>query len=156
MKLYTKLLRAGLSAVNKISDICSLEQSRIAMNKIGNALTLHYKPCVNYRDADSAELCAKYIIPHKIKRDGIILYLHGGGYVLGGMDYAKGFGTLIAAQTDMTVCCLAYRLAPEHKFPAAVSDAYDTYCFLLKSGYPPEKIVLCGESAGAALYIHWL
>ncbi len=151
MKFYTKLLKTELSAVNKISDSCPIDKSRAIMDKIGATMTLRHGFGADYKNVDSAEFKAKYIIPHDIKHKGIILYLHGGGYVLGGMDYAKGFGTLLAVQTGITVCCLAYRLAPEHKFPAALSDAYNAYRFLLKSGYPPEKIVLCGESAGGGL-----
>lgn len=151
MKLYTKILRAELSAVNKISDVCPTDKSRIVMDKIGTALTLRHGFGADFKDVDSAEFRAKYIIPRDIRHKGIILYLHGGGYILGGMDYAKGFGTLLAAQTGVKVCCLAYRLAPEHRFPAAVTDAYNAYLFLLQSGYPSEKIVLCGESAGGGL-----
>lgn len=151
MKLYTKLLKAELSAVNKISDICPFEKSRVVMDKLGAALALRYGSGTDYADIDSADFHAKYIIPHAIKHEGMILYLHGGGYILGGMDYAKGVGTLLAVQTGIKVCCLAYRLAPEHKFPAAVSDAYNAYLFLLQSGYPPEKLILCGESAGGGL-----
>jgi len=83
--------------------------------------------------------------------DRVILYLHGGGYTAGGLDYAKGFGALLAAQTHVTVLCIAYRLAPEHKFPAAQDDAMDAYQYLLDSGYSPDKIAVAGESAGGGL-----
>lgn len=151
MKLYTKLLRSELSVISKVSDICPLDKSRIAMDKMGKALTFRHRKCVSCNDAGFPKLHAKYIIPKTPKYGAVILYLHGGGYVLGGMDYAKGFGTLIAAETGVKVCCLEYRLAPEHRFPAAVTDAYRTYRFLIESGIPPERIVLCGESAGGGL-----
>ncbi|MEZ4627992.1 MAG: alpha/beta hydrolase fold domain-containing protein [Eubacteriales bacterium] len=59
----------------------------------------------------------------------------------------KGFGALLAAQTNVSVLCIAYRLAPEHKFPAAQDDAMDAYQYLLDAGYKPEKIAIAGESA---------
>ena len=151
MKLYTKLLRSELSAISKLSDICPLDKSRIAMDKMGKALTFRHRKCVSYKDIGLAKLRAEYIIPRSPRHEALILYLHGGGYVLGSMDYARGFGTLIAAETSIKVCCLEYRLAPEHRFPAALDDAYYTYRFLIESGFPSERIVLCGESAGGGL-----
>lgn len=151
MKLYTKILKAELSVVNKISNGCSVEVSRSVMNNIGRMLILKHKSSVTVESAALGELRAGYITPRDIKRDMLILYLHGGGYVLGGMDYAEGFGSLIAAETHTSVCCLDYRLAPEHRYPAAIDDAFEMYRRILGSGTPPEKIVLCGESAGGGL-----
>ncbi len=82
-----------------------------------------------------------------------MLYLHGGGYTAGGLDYAKGFGALLAAQTNLNVFCAAYRLAPEHRYPAATDDAYAAYQYLLDQGYAPEHIALAGESAGGGLVL---
>lgn len=78
----------------------------------------------------------------------MILYLHGGGYTCGDLEYAKGFGAVLAAQEGVRVLCPAYRLAPEHPFPAALEDAAAAYQYLLDKGYGPGKILLCGESAG--------
>jgi dienelactone hydrolase len=58
---------------------------------------------------------------------------------------------MLAEQTGMRVLCAAYRLAPEHRFPAAVEDAVEAYRYLLSKGYAPGHIALCGESAGGGL-----
>lgn len=76
---------------------------------------------------------------------------HGGGYTAGNIEYAVGFGSVLAAATGCRVFSAAYRLAPEHPFPAAVEDAYTAYRHLLDSGLTPGEIVLCGESAGGGL-----
>lgn len=81
----------------------------------------------------------------------IVLYLHGGGYVAGSIKYAKGFAGLLAAKAGLPVLCIAYRLAPENPFPAAVEDALAAYEYLLEEGYAPENISLIGESAGGGL-----
>ena len=82
---------------------------------------------------------------------GAILYLHGGGYTAGSIEYAVGFGSVLAAATGCRVFSVGYRLAPEHPFPAAVEDAYAAYLHLLDSGLTPGEIVLSGESAGGGL-----
>lgn len=151
MEFFTKLLKTQISIVSKFADNCSVETSRFAQDKIGELIARKYKQGVSYVKIPSVVFQAEYIIPDKKNLNGIILYLHGGGYVSGGMNYAKGFGTILACQNNIPVCCVGYRLAPENKFPAALTDAFNAYCFLLQNGYQPENIILCGESAGGGL-----
>ncbi len=151
MDLLTKLLRKQLSVVNKLADVCSIKKSRAVQDKIGSFMAHEHLSEVTYRAVNSSEFQAEYIIPNRLEYDGVILYLHGGGYVSGDIQYAKGFGTILAAQNHIAVCCVAYRLAPEHKFPAALEDAVQAYRYLLNDGYSHDKIVLCGESAGGGL-----
>lgn len=80
-----------------------------------------------------------------------ILYLHGGAYVAGNLAYARGFAGILADHTRRRVLAVAYRLAPEHPFPAALDDAVAAYRYLLDSGYEPQHISLAGESAGGGL-----
>ena len=80
-----------------------------------------------------------------------VLYLHGGGYTCGSLDYAKGFAATLASECGVRVFCAAYRLAPENPYPAAVEDALTAFDYLLKKGYAPRQILLCGESAGGGL-----
>ena len=79
-----------------------------------------------------------------------VSYTHLGGYCCGGASYARGFGSQLAALTDLPVLCPAYRLAPEAPFPAALQDALCCYQRLL-AHFAPEKLVLVGESAGGGL-----
>lgn len=151
MELLTKLLRTQLSFVNKLADVCSIKRSRAVQDKIGGFMAHEYFTEVKYYPVESSDIQAEYVVPNNLEHDGIILYLHGGGYVSGDIKYARGFGTILAAQNHISVCCVAYRLAPEHVFPAALEDAVQAYSYLMKNGYSPNKIVLCGESAGGGL-----
>jgi acetyl esterase/lipase len=81
----------------------------------------------------------------------VLLYLHGGAYVAGNLAYARGFAGILADKTRRRVLAVAYRLAPEHPFPAALDDAVAAYRYLLDSGYAPRHISLAGESAGGGL-----
>lgn len=155
MDLFTKVLRANISAVNKLADIGSSEKShtvqRTLQEKIGGYMAHEYIDEVTVKPVDSSEIQAEYVIPNILKNKGVILYLHGGGYVSGDLKYAKGFGTILAVQNNIKVCCLAYRLAPENPCPAALDDAVAAYRQLMADGFSPSQIVLCGESAGGGL-----
>lgn len=155
MELFTKMLRANISAINKLADIGSFEKShtvqRTLQDKIGGYMAHDYINEVTVETVKSSDIQAEYVIPKVLKNDGIILYLHGGGYVSGDLKYAKGFGTILAVQNNMRVCCLAYRLAPENPYPSALDDAVLAYRQLMADGYSPSQIVLCGESAGGGL-----
>jgi epsilon-lactone hydrolase len=80
-----------------------------------------------------------------------ILYLHGGGYVLGSARSHRSLAKRIAAEARARVVVPDYRLAPEHPFPAAVDDAVAAYRGLLAGGARPEQIAVAGDSAGAGL-----
>ncbi len=151
MELMTKLIRMNLSVINKLADICSVERSRSVQDKIGSFMAHEYQSDLEYHTVELHGFQAEYIIPKKIEHDGIILYLHGGGYVSGNIKYARGFGSLLSANNHIKVLSVAYRLAPEHIFPAALDDALSAYCYLMDNGYSPDRIILCGESAGGGL-----
>lgn len=81
----------------------------------------------------------------------VILYFHGGAYVFGGPETHGGLAGRLAQLARRPVCLPAYRLAPEHPFPAALEDARAAYAGLLASGLPAARIVLGGDSAGGGL-----
>ncbi len=82
---------------------------------------------------------------------GVLLYLHGGGYVFGSPDTHRAMLARLSQLTGMRACLPDYRLAPEHAFPAAFDDARAVYDGLLADGIAPARIVLGGDSAGGGL-----
>jgi acetyl esterase len=84
-----------------------------------------------------------------------ILYLHGGGYVKGGIGESDAFCRNLACVTRRTVLSIGYRLAPEHRFPAALDDAIAaavwTAAHAVDIGGTRGSLVVCGESAGGNL-----
>lgn len=80
-----------------------------------------------------------------------ILYAHGGGYFAGGLDYARVLAVKMALATGFTTYSFAYRLAPEHPYPAALEDGEAVWEYLTKDKYLPEKLILAGDSAGGNL-----
>jgi acetyl esterase/lipase len=80
----------------------------------------------------------------------VLLYLHGGGYFACSAESHRPITAFFALE-GFHVFAPDYRLAPENRFPAAVEDAVAFYRALLNSGYPPQRIVVAGESAGGGL-----
>src|SRR2546429_4539122 len=81
----------------------------------------------------------------------IVLYFHGGVYVMGDAFTAAGLASQVGRRTHAKVISVDYRLAPEHPYPAAVDDALAAYEGLLRGGIAPSDIAFAGESAGGGL-----
>jgi acetyl esterase/lipase len=96
-------------------------------------------------------ISAAWIRPVGSDKDKIILHLHGGGYVTGGIGSHLMMCVPMAQTLKLNMLLPAYRLAPEQPFPAALDDALKTYRWLLAEGYRPENIVISGDSAGGGL-----
>jgi epsilon-lactone hydrolase len=83
----------------------------------------------------------------------LVLYFHGGVYVMGDAALAAGLAAQIAQRTEAKAISVDYRLAPEHPYPAAVDDALAAYEGLLDAGTAPSDVVFAGESAGGGLAV---
>jgi acetyl esterase/lipase len=83
----------------------------------------------------------------------VVLYFHGGVYVMGDAFLAAGLASQVGRRTQAKVISVDYRLAPEHPYPAAVDDALAAYEALLHNGTAPSDIAFAGESAGGGLAI---
>ncbi len=86
-------------------------------------------------------------------RDSAILFLHGGGYVIGSLVSHRHMVAEIGRAARARTLALHYRLAPEAPFPAAVEDALAGYRFLLAQGLQPARIAIAGDSAGGGLVV---
>lgn len=151
MELHAKLVRAQLNFFKPFVANCSLEVTRKGQDKLGELMTAIHKREVYVREHDFGGFQGAWLTPKDKRRTGVVLYLHGGGYTCGNLDYAKGFAATLADECGVRVFCAAYRLAPEDPFPAALDDAVVSYQYLLSKGYGPNQILLCGESAGGGL-----
>jgi len=83
----------------------------------------------------------------------VVVYFHGGVYVMGDAFLAADLASQVGRRTDARVISVDYRLAPEHPYPAAVDDALTAYEALLRDGIAPSDIAFAGESAGGGLAI---
>ncbi len=149
MAANAKTVRAQLSLLQPLMSNVSPKTIRKAQNLVGELMGARHKGDVIVKSHPFDSFEGAWIIPKDERRQGVMLYLHGGGYTCGDLEYAKGFGATLAAECGCRVFCPAYRLAPETPFPGAVEDALEAYEYLLSKGY--SCITICGESAGGGL-----
>jgi monoterpene epsilon-lactone hydrolase len=110
-------------------------------------------PDVGVEPVTANGVSAEWTATPKDARDAALLYLHGGGYVIGSLDSHRHLAAEAGRAAGVAALALDYRLAPEHPFPAAVDDALAGYRFLLARGIEPERIAIAGDSAGGGLVV---
>jgi acetyl esterase/lipase len=91
--------------------------------------------------------------PRAARPERTILYLHGGGYVIGSIAGYRDLASRLAVAANARVVSVDYRLAPEHAFPAQQDDCLAVARALLEAGTPFAKLAIAGDSAGAALSV---
>lgn len=106
---------------------------------------------VTHEKVRVAGIPSEWVAVPESRADRVILYLHGGGYVIGSLNTHRELASRIARATQARALVIDYRLAPEHPFPAAVEDAVAAYRWLLSTGIAPERIAVAGDSAGGGL-----
>ena len=101
--------------------------------------------------ADLQGIPAEWVAAHDIDVDGVLLFLHGGGFNAGSCKTHRAMAARLARAACVRVLQIDYRLAPEHPCPAAIDDAAQAYRWLLGQGFTPRQIAIGGDSAGGGL-----
>ena len=122
MELHARLVRSQLNFFKPFVASCSLEVTRKGQDKLGELMTALHKREVLVKEHDFGRFQGAWIMPRDERRGGVVLYLHGGGYTCGSLEYAKGFAATLASECGVRAFCAAYRLAPENRYPAALDD----------------------------------
>ncbi len=89
---------------------------------------------------------------HESTPERVVIYFHGGGYVIGSVQGYRNVLSHLASESDAAVLAVDYRLAPEHEFPAAHEDCFKVAKTVLQD-YPGVPVFLAGDSAGGALAV---
>lgn len=106
-------------------------------------------PRVHADDIDGLKL--EWIGDRAAAARGMLVWIHGGSFALGGERGDRLLCADLARRTGLPVALLQYRLAPEFPYPAAVDDCQQLYTRLLERGIPAQRIAFAGHSAGASL-----
>jgi len=94
---------------------------------------------------------ARWIVPEGAPEEKLLLYFHGGGFVMGSSASHSGLVAKLARRCGVKALLFDYSLAPEHPAPAAVYDGAAIYEWLLAQGFAPQDIVFAGDSAGGGV-----
>ncbi|MBR6725789.1 MAG: alpha/beta hydrolase, partial [Clostridia bacterium] len=151
MAFSEKFVRKQIETIFPKIEKYSLEQLRQAQDLSGELMRRLAGRTLEIEKKDFGAFEAAWVHPEARKSDTVILYLHGGGYTCGNIEFAIGFASTLAKNLGLRVFAPAYRLAPEAPYPAAVDDVLRSYEYLIECGISPKSIILCGESAGGGL-----
>ena len=103
MPFTEKFVRAWLRRIGPALESGSLQHERSAQDVVGEIMTAAETPRVTVRMRRVAGMDCAWIAPEKQAFSGVMLYLHGGGYTCGSMEYAKGVGSMLAAKCGVRV-----------------------------------------------------
>jgi acetyl esterase/lipase len=127
----------------------SIQEMRAGFEMMASLFTV--PDGVRSERVDAGGVPAEWIEMPGAVPDRCVLYLHGGGYVMGSIDTHRSLVARIAAATKARCLAIDYRLAPEHPFPAGLDDAVAAYRWLLERGQEPSRLCVAGDSAGGGL-----
>lgn len=125
----------------------SVDQMRAGLETVSERVARD----VACESVDAAGVPGEWLVPPGAADDRVLLYLHGGGYVMGSAHTHRAMIARIARAARARALAVNYRLAPEHPFPAAVDDAVAAYRWLLERGHGESRIAVAGDSAGGGL-----
>jgi len=108
---------------------------------------------ITFMPVDVAGMVGEWVSGPQARSHQVLFYLHGGGYTSGSCATHRELAARLCLASGVRVLLLAYRLAPEHPFPAAVHDAGAGYQWLLDQDIHPQDIVIGGDSSGGGLAI---
>lgn len=114
-------------------------------------------PTATFEAVDANGVPADWILTPNSAQDRVILYLHGGGFVMGSRETYRRMASELAEAAAAKVLLIDYRLAPEHPYPAAIEDGVTAYQWLVNEyGLNATQIALAGDSAGGNLVLQIL
>ncbi len=106
---------------------------------------------IHWAAVDARAVRCEWLDPPDAPADAVLLYLHGGGGVLGLYNSGRNMIGHLALGCHMRTLAVDYRLAPEHPFPAGLNDCVTAYRWLLSEGFRPKRIFISGDSMGGAI-----
>jgi monoterpene epsilon-lactone hydrolase len=117
------------------------------------AATMPVAPDVKCEKVDANGVKAEFVTAPGADPGRAVLYLHGGGYVIGSINTHRALAANLSRAAKARVLLIDYRLAPEHPHPAAVEDSVAAYRWMLAQGLKPNRIAVAGDSAGGGLTV---
>jgi acetyl esterase/lipase len=134
-----------------IDPSATLEQMRAGFEQMAQAFPVAGE--VKCEPVSAGGVKAEWVTAPGADTGRAVLYLHGGGYVIGSINTHRSLAARISKAAQARVLLIDYRLAPEHPHPAAVEDAVAAYRWMLAQGLKPNRVAVSGDSAGGGLTV---
>ena len=152
MSVRAELVRLGLRWLVKPGNGPAepIELSRRRLERFARWLPTP-RAAIQLARCETGGVAALRVAGPNSRPDHTIFYLHGGGYAAGGPELYRHVLWRLAAAAGASVTAIAYRLAPEHPFPAALDDAVAAWHGLIAEGADPRRTAVIGDSAGGGL-----
>ncbi len=148
LETVIQMLRARPIADSETLDVVAM---RAGMEQMTGMLPL--PPGLSLEPIAVNGIPAEWVSAPGAAADRAVLYLHGGGYVIGSIRTHRELAGRISAASGARCLVIDYRLGPESPFPAAVEDATSAYRWLIAAGFSPGKLAIAGDSAGGGLTV---
>ncbi len=142
------MMRAQRGAIPPELDPATMRANMEQMTKL-----MPLPPDVATESVSANGVPAEWVSVPTASADHVVLYVHGGGYVIGSINTHRDLAGRISRAAGARVLNVDYRLAPEHPHPAAVDDATAAYRWLLGTGQSAERVAIAGDSAGGGLTV---
>lgn len=149
-----KMLAGRESEARLYPDGKPLEQGRRDWEAAARLVVL--PKAARFQGADAGGIPSEWMEMAPVNKERAFLLLHGGGYTAGSPKTHRKLAASLSRAANARVLTPAYRLAPEHPFPAGLKDAIKAYGWLLDQGYEARNIVVGGDSAGGGLALSML
>jgi acetyl esterase/lipase len=147
-KVISYLIRRAIQPhFDQVEDVDAFRLHLTSAGRLSSAPPKHIQ--VSYEMI--SELPCEWLQAPASGASRVLLYLHGGGYVAGGLDSHRELAWRLAEAAGLKVLLVDYPLAPEHPFPTALDQVTQCYRALLDQGYEAGDIALGGDSAGGGL-----
>jgi len=146
-KVITKVMSLRMNSIASVPELRTFSE-RMSGDSISKSL-LPDGTTLNRIGVDGVPV--EWVNPPQVSSKSVILYLHGGGWILGWYNSYRSLVARIGLAAKSRVLAVDYRLAPENPYPAALEDSLAVYRWLLRDGIESKQIVIAGDSAGGNL-----
>jgi acetyl esterase len=143
----SELHKVSDNSIQKVRDLIIKQRTRYQLSLAPNSAVGKIDHFIEDKDT----LLLREYIPKNIEKNKVVLFFHGGGYVLSSVETHDAMVSFIADNLGVKIFSLDYSLAPENKYPSALNEALAAYNWLISMGYNSNQISLCGDSAGGHL-----
>ncbi len=138
----------GLLTIKEMRFLAKLHRNAVEFRSNEMQKRASFMNNVKIEPLDLDGVPAEWQIVPGAMEEKVILYFHGGGYIMGSPNFTRLISVRLGIATKSRILSVDYRLAPEHPYPRGIEDCISSYKWLLSKGVDPNNIIISGDSAG--------